>query len=89
MAVGGIGMLSTANYHARKFGVRSAMPGYIAKKLCPELVIVKPNFPAYVSRLEFPRACCLSWESEGPRGSLQFESVFIIKISKCTKSNGF
>jgi DNA polymerase kappa len=27
MAVGGIGMISTANYKARKFGVRSAMPG--------------------------------------------------------------
>ena len=27
MAVGGMGMISTANYEARKFGVRSAMPG--------------------------------------------------------------
>ena len=30
VAVGGIGMLSTANYVARKYGVRSAMPGFIA-----------------------------------------------------------
>lgn len=29
MAVGGMGMITTANYHARKFGVRSAMPGFI------------------------------------------------------------
>jgi DNA polymerase kappa len=36
-AVGGIGMISTANYVARKFGVRSAMPGFIALKLCPHL----------------------------------------------------
>lgn len=35
MAVGGEGMLSTANYEARKFGVRSAMPGFIGRKLCP------------------------------------------------------
>lgn len=34
-AVGGIGMLSTANYVARKYGVRSAMPGFIGKELCP------------------------------------------------------
>ena len=35
-AVGGEqSVLSTANYAARKFGVRSAMPGFIAKKLCP------------------------------------------------------
>jgi DNA polymerase kappa len=27
MAVGGLSMLCTANYHARKFGVRAAMPG--------------------------------------------------------------
>jgi len=30
MAVGSKSMLSTANYEARKYGVRSAMPGYIA-----------------------------------------------------------
>lgn len=35
MAVGGIGMCCTANYAARKYGVRSAMPGFIARKLCP------------------------------------------------------
>lgn len=44
MAVGGIGMISTANYPARRFGVRSAMPGFIARVLCPQLVFVKPNF---------------------------------------------
>jgi nucleotidyltransferase/DNA polymerase involved in DNA repair len=37
MAVGGMGMICTANYVARKFGVRSAMPGFIAKKLCPQV----------------------------------------------------
>ncbi len=42
MAVGG-SIISTANYVARKFGVRSAMPGFIAKKLCPELVFVKSS----------------------------------------------
>jgi DNA polymerase kappa len=47
MAVGGNAMLSTANYEARKYGVRSAMPGYIAKKLCPELVILPLSFPKY------------------------------------------
>ncbi|KAL5004926.1 hypothetical protein ScPMuIL_018382 [Solemya velum] len=31
MAVGGNSMLSTSNYHARKFGVRAAMPGFIGK----------------------------------------------------------
>uniref|UniRef100_A0A1A8HC83 DNA polymerase kappa n=2 Tax=Nothobranchius korthausae TaxID=1143690 RepID=A0A1A8HC83_9TELE len=47
MAVGSMSMLSTSNYHARKYGVRAAMPGFIAKKLCPDLVIVPPNFNKY------------------------------------------
>ncbi|GFO46306.1 DNA polymerase kappa-like [Plakobranchus ocellatus] len=47
MAVGGMGMLSTSNYLARRFGVRAAMPGFIGLKLCPSLVIVKPNFEKY------------------------------------------
>ncbi|KAM9858107.1 DNA polymerase kappa [Aulostomus maculatus] len=47
MAVGSMSMLSTSNYHARKFGVRAAMPGFIGKKLCPNLVIVPTNFDKY------------------------------------------
>jgi DNA polymerase kappa len=47
VAVGGDMMISTANYIARKYGVRSAMPGFIAKKLCPDLVFVDCNFKKY------------------------------------------
>lgn len=47
MAVGSVSMLCTSNYEARKFGVRSAMPGYIALKLCPQLKIVPLHFPKY------------------------------------------
>lgn len=47
MAVGGDSMLSTSNYLARKFGVRAGMPGFIARKLCPQLVIVSTNFEKY------------------------------------------
>lgn len=49
-AVGGggeRGVVATANYLARKFGVRSAMPGHQARRLCPELVFVKPDMAAY------------------------------------------
>lgn len=35
VAIGSKSMISTANYVARKFGVRSAMPGFIGLKLCP------------------------------------------------------
>lgn len=40
-------VLCTANYVARKYGVRSAMPSYIAKQKCPNLLILKPNFKKY------------------------------------------
>ena len=41
-------VLTTANYVARKYGVRAAMPRFIAKKLCPELVLVKQDFKKYI-----------------------------------------
>ncbi|CAG5120115.1 unnamed protein product [Candidula unifasciata] len=49
MAVGSMSMLSTSNYLARRFGIRAAMPGFIARKLCPELVIVPLNFDKYIA----------------------------------------
>ncbi|XP_038178460.1 DNA polymerase kappa isoform X1 [Arvicola amphibius] len=47
IAVGSMSMLATSNYHARRFGVRAALPGFIAKRLCPQLIIVPPNFDKY------------------------------------------
>ncbi|KAK9234376.1 hypothetical protein V1525DRAFT_383490 [Lipomyces kononenkoae] len=48
-AVGG-GVLCTCNYVARKFGVRSAMAEFVAKKICPELVVLRLNFPKYIEK---------------------------------------
>ncbi len=49
VAVGGVerGVLCTANYEAREFGVRSAMPSNEAYRLCPDLTIIPPNFSKY------------------------------------------
>ena len=47
IGIGGMGMLGTSNYVARKFGVRAGMPGFIGKELCPELIFVAPNFEKY------------------------------------------
>lgn len=47
MAVGNSAMLSTSNYEARKHGISAAMPGYIAMKIYPELVIVPLRFERY------------------------------------------
>ncbi|THH10653.1 hypothetical protein EW145_g1183 [Phellinidium pouzarii] len=43
-AVVGLGIVTTASYDARKFGVRSAMPEFVAKKLCPEILLVPVDY---------------------------------------------
>lgn len=52
IAVGGSpqgrgGVVATASYEARKFGVRSAMPSKKALQLCPEVIFVRPRFAVY------------------------------------------
>lgn len=66
VAVGGPGMISTANYVARQWGVRSAMPGWIGQELCrrgpefgmpaAELVLVRPNYEKYAEVAEIARS---------------------------------
>ena len=46
----GAGVLTTCNYLARKYGCRSGMAGFVAKKLCPELLLIKPNFEKYTAK---------------------------------------
>ena len=50
VAVGGNekrGVVSAASYEARKFGVKSAMSGYLARQNCPNIIFVKPRFHRY------------------------------------------
>lgn len=50
IAVGGSenrGVVAAASYEARKFGVRSAISGALAKKNCPDLIFVTPRFDRY------------------------------------------
>ena len=50
IAVGGSenrGVVAAASYEARKFGVRSAISGALAKKNCPDLIFVTPRFERY------------------------------------------
>ncbi|XP_006460759.1 hypothetical protein AGABI2DRAFT_69121 [Agaricus bisporus var. bisporus H97] len=44
----GRGVLSTASYEARKYGVRSGMAGFVAKKLCPDLILIPEHFTTYM-----------------------------------------
>ncbi|CED84193.1 Predicted DNA damage inducible protein [Phaffia rhodozyma] len=43
----GTGVLTTASYEARAYGVRSGMPVFVAKKLCPHLRMVPATFNSY------------------------------------------
>ena len=43
----GRGVISAASYEARAFGVHSAMPTSVAQRLCPDLVILSPDFERY------------------------------------------
>jgi len=59
IAVGGggrRGVVTTASYEARKFGVKSAMPGFKAIKLCPHLIFVPLRFDAYKAASQQIRA---------------------------------
>ena len=63
LAVGGgvRGVVAAASYESRKFGIRSAMPAVTARRLCPELIFVKPRFDAYRAVSQQIRAIFLDY----------------------------
>lgn len=69
MAVGQ-GVLTTCNYEARKYGCRSAMAGFVAKKLCPQLISLPLNFEKYTAKAKEVRAVLAEYDP-------QFESSSI------------
>jgi nucleotidyltransferase/DNA polymerase involved in DNA repair len=64
IAVGDASMISTSSYEARKFGVRSAMPGFIGKQLCPELLFVKPRYDKYREASKLTRDVFMIYDEE-------------------------
>ncbi len=59
IAVGGgsrRGVVTTCNYAAREFGVRSAMPGFMARERCPQLVFLPVRFDLYRAESQRIRA---------------------------------
>ena len=64
VAVGGgseRGVVAAASYEARRFGVRSAMASAKARRLCPDLIFVKPRFEVYKAVSQQIRAVFLDY----------------------------
>lgn len=66
----GKGVLTTCNYVARKFGCRSGMAGFVAKRLCPELVLIPLNFEKYTAKANEVREVIAEYDT-------RFESASI------------
>ena len=73
-------MISTANYVARRWGVRSAMPGFVGQALCrrgpefgmphAELIFVRPDFRKYTAVAEIARDIFREYDPRFRAGSL-------------------
>src|SRR5271168_2950478 len=69
------GVVTSASYEARKFGVRSAMPGYEARRLCPQGIFVPGRMDRYV---EISRVVRRVFESFSPAiEPLSLDEAFI------------
>ncbi len=66
----GQGVLTTCNYHARKFGCRSAMAGFVAKKLCPHLICLPLNFDKYTAKAKEVRAILAAYDQRFESSSI-------------------
>ncbi|RYR10052.1 hypothetical protein Ahy_B05g078518 [Arachis hypogaea] len=82
MAVGSMSMISTANYEARKFGVRAAMPGFIARKLCPELIFVPTDFKKYTHYSDLTRTVFRRYDPNFMAASLDEAYLDITEVCK-------
>ncbi|KAI4240910.1 MAG: hypothetical protein LQ352_007545 [Teloschistes flavicans] len=69
MAVGK-GVLTTCNYHARKFGCRSGMAGFVAMKLCPHLICLPLNFEKYTAKAKEVREVLSEYDARFQSASM-------------------
>ena len=80
MAVGK-GVLTTCNYHARKFGCRSGMAGFVAKKLCPQLICLPLNFEKYTKKAKEVREVLAEYDPRFESASIDEAYLNITKVA--------
>ena len=86
MAVGK-GVLTTCNYHARKFGCRSGMAGFVATKLCPELICLPLNFEKYTAKAQEVREILAEYDSRFESASIDEAYLNITEYCEETQMN--
>ncbi|WRT66532.1 uncharacterized protein IL334_003491 [Kwoniella shivajii] len=66
----GQGVLTTASYEARTYGCRSGMAGFIAKKLCPHIILTSMHFDLYIAASKAVRAVLIQYDENLMMASL-------------------
>ncbi|KAL9629725.1 MAG: hypothetical protein Q9204_005111, partial [Flavoplaca sp. TL-2023a] len=81
MAVGK-GVLTTCNYHARKYGCRSGMAGFVAMKLCPQLICLPLNFEKYTKKAQEVREVLAQYDPRFQSASM--DEAYLNITQYCT-----
>lgn len=76
-------VLCTASYEARKFGVRAAMPSSQAVRLCPDLILIPPNFELYKRESQAVREIMLDYTEKLEPLSLDEAYLDVTGSTKC------
>ncbi|KAL1845836.1 hypothetical protein Plec18170_009542 [Paecilomyces lecythidis] len=84
MAVGK-GVLTTCNYHARRFGCRSGMATFVAKKLCPQLICLPQNFDKYNAKAEEIRSILAQYDPRFESASI--DEAYLNITAYCTENS--
>lgn len=84
MAVGK-GVLTTCNYVARKFGVRSGMASFVAKKLCPQLILLSANYEKYTEKAKEIRAILAQYDPLFESASI--DEAYLNITAYCSENN--
>lgn len=81
----GMGVLTTCNYVARKYGCRSGMAGFVADKLCPALIHLPLNFDKYTAKAKEVRAVLEQYDSRFESASI--DEAYLNITDYCTEHN--
>ncbi|PVH70765.1 DNA/RNA polymerase [Cadophora sp. DSE1049] len=81
----GKGVLTTCNYHARKFGCRSGMAGFVAKKLCPQLIQIPLNFDKYTAKAQEVREIIVDYDPRFESASI--DEAYLNITEYCEKND--